>query len=57
MILIITNHSFYTYGDIKKTDKLSLESNYFFLANFSNDFDKLSLNLKKKKQKKKYKWA
>ena len=41
--MIIT--SFYKYGDIKKIDNLSLESNYSFLANFLNDLKMNFLNI------------
>ena len=54
MILIITNHSFYKYGDIKKIDNLSLELNYSFLANFLNDLDKF-IKLKPQKEETKEK--
>ena len=42
-------YSFYKYHDIKEFDNRSLESKYF-LASFSNDLDKFSSLLSKKKK-------
>lgn len=44
-------YSFYKYHDIKEFDNRSLESKYF-LASFSNDLDKFSSLLSKKKNTK-----
>ena len=50
-----SNHSFYKYcRDIKKFDNLSLKSKYSILAEFFNDFGKLT-ELKTQKEKKKKK--
>ena len=50
-----SNHSFYKYcRDIKKFDNLSLKSKYSILAEFFNDFGKLT-ELKTQKEKKKEK--
>ena len=44
-------YSFHKYHDIKEFDNRSLESKYF-LASFSNDLDKFSSLLSKKKNTK-----
>ena len=44
-------YSFYKYHDIKEFDNRSLESKYF-LVSFSNDLDKFSSLLSKKKNTK-----
>ena len=47
-------YSFHKYHDIKEFDNRSLESKYF-LASFSNDLDKFSSLLSKKKIQKRKK--
>ena len=36
------NHTFYKYHDIKKSNNLSFESKYSFIANLFDDLNKLS---------------